>query len=415
MSEIAFNPASPTVMHIDLNSCFASIEQQANPFLRGRPLAVAAYNSPNGCILAASVEAKKFGIKTGMRVKDGKALYPALLVREPDPSKYRYIHLEFRKLFKDYTHDFHPKSIDEFVLHMKGYPKLRESSMEGIALEIKSRIKKEIGDWLTVSVGIAPNRYLAKLASNLIKPDGLSTIDKDNFLQIYSSLRLTDLGYIKHRNAARLARFQIYSVTDFYEADIKRLKAAFHSINGYYWYLRLRGWEIDSVEFGRRTYGNSYSLPKPFETPYELSPILAKLVTKTCHRFRRAGYKVRGVHLSISYRDGDYWHKGAATTRHLFATHDIYKEAFKLLCESPHRKPVRNLAVSVFNLTEAKEIQLSLFEDEVKKQNLANFVDKTNKRWGDFVLTSGRLVSAKSAVPDRIAFGGVKELEEIVS
>ena len=100
---LPFNPKISTVMHIDLNSCFASIEQQANPLLRGKPVAVAAYTTPSGCIVAPSIEAKTYGIKTGMRVKDGKMLYPNLIVIPPDPWKYRNIHLKLRDVLKTYV------------------------------------------------------------------------------------------------------------------------------------------------------------------------------------------------------------------------------------------------------------------------------------------------------------------------
>ena len=116
---LRFNPEPSTVMHMDLNSCFATIEQQANPFLRGKPIAVAAFTTHKGCILAASVEAKRLGIKTGMRVMDGRAIYPKLIVLPPDPWKYRNVHLKLRNFISDYTNDFSPKSIDEFVLNMK--------------------------------------------------------------------------------------------------------------------------------------------------------------------------------------------------------------------------------------------------------------------------------------------------------
>jgi len=148
-----FNPKPSTIMHLDLNSCFASIEQQANPLLRGKPIAVAAYTTPSGCILAPSIEAKKYGIKTGMRVKDGKLLYPDLIILPPDPWKYRHVHLQLRRLLENYTDRIVPKSIDEFVLDLEGYPAFTKGMME-IAREIKSRIKIEIGDWLTISVGI---------------------------------------------------------------------------------------------------------------------------------------------------------------------------------------------------------------------------------------------------------------------
>jgi len=412
MENLAFNPNSSTILHIDLNSCFATIEQQANPHLRGKPIAVAAYATPNGCILAPSIEAKRYGVKTGMRVKDGKLLCPGLIILPPDPWKYRNVHLLLCKLLSDYTADFVPKSIDEFVLQMQDYPILKLKGMRDIAKEIKMRIQKEIGEWLTVSIGIAPNRFLAKLASSLHKPDGLDEINKDNFLNCYLKLKLTDLPYIKLRNALRLNNMGIFTLVDFYESPLWKLKAAFESINGHYWYMRLRGWEIDDVVFGRRSYGNSYALPKPLVTPKELSPILAKLVTKMGARLRHAGFVARGVHVAVGYRDGSFWHKGVTFNCDLFDSRAIYKKAFKILSGSSYRKPARDLAVSCFQLRKKNQLQLELFDDIVKKETLVNTVDKVNERWGDFVITPARMLTASDAVPDRIAFGGVKELEE---
>jgi DNA polymerase-4 len=412
MDELTFNPKPSTIMHIDLNSCFATIEQQANPYLRGKPIAVAAYTTPSGCILAPSVEAKRYGIKTGMRVKDGKLFYPKLIVLPADPWKYRNVHLDLRKIISCYTEDFFPKSIDEFVLNLEGYPCLRAKNIQQVAKEIKTRIRKEIGEWITVSVGIAPNRFLAKTAAGLNKPDGLDEINKNNFLDIYSKLELGDLCGIKIQNTLRLNGVGVCSVLDFYNAKVWQLKAAFESIVGYYWHVRLHGWEVDDVEFGRKSYGNSYALPKPLITPTELSPILSKLVTKMGARLRRAGYKARGVHVSISYRDKRHWHKGVSFEKALFDSRDIYKKAYRILCHSPLKKPVRELAVSCFGLTKFKVSQLDLFEDVSKKEKLVDAVDKVNEHWGDFVITPAKMLGAKDSVPDRIAFGGVKELEE---
>lgn len=413
-TNLPFNKKPSTIMHIDLNSCFATIEQQANPKLRGKPIAVAAYATPSGCIIAPSVEAKERGIKVGMRVKEGKLLYPNLIILEPDPWKYRNVHIALRKLISEYTASYNPKSIDEFVLDLEGYPSYKKG-MHKVAQEIKDRIKDEIGEWLRVSIGIAPNRFLAKTASSLHKPDGLDEINKDNFIEIYKKLELGDLNGIKDRNTARLNSVGIYTVLDFYRASVSTIKAAFNSINGYYWYLRLRGWEIDDVLFARRSYGNSYALPKPLKTKEELSPILTKLVEKTGMRLRRAGYKTKGVYVSISYRDGGYWHKGVSFDRELFGSRDIYKKAYRILSKSPYQKPVRELAVSCFNLIKSNSNQLELFEDVEKKERVVNSIDKTNRKWGEFVITPARMLSAKDDVPDRIAFGGVKELEEFVN
>jgi DNA polymerase IV len=410
-----FNTAAGTTMHIDFNSCFASIEQQANPQLRGRPVVVAAFVTDRGCILAASVEAKKLGIKTGLRVMDGKRIYPGLTVLPPDPWKYRNVHLKLRNLISDYTDDFSPKSIDEFVLNMKDCPKLKQTDIKGVASEIKVRIKEEIGDWLTVSIGIAPNRYLAKVAAGLHKPDGLDEINKHNFLDIYSKLKLTDLTGIKQANAARLNSFGIYSVLDFYNAPVWRLKAAFHSITGLYWHTRLSGYELDNVEYGRHSYGNSVAIGKNLSKITDLSPILARLTEKMCSRLRAAGYKASGVHLAIAYKNGSWWHKGRLLHNSYFDSRDFYKAAFRLLLEASPETPVLNLAVSCFGLVKNTTVQLDFFENIEEKESLVKAIDLVNGRWGDFTVSSARSMNGAKTVMDRIAFGGVKELEELLN
>ena len=430
MNDLSFNPAIPKIMHIDLNSCFATIEQQANPHLRGRPVAVAAYTTPRGCILAPSVEAKRFGVKTGMRVMDGKILCPELIILPSDPWKYRNVHLALRKLLSGYTPNITPKSIDEFVLDFSDFVKVspcgrKVRPLKVAAQEIKKRIRSEIGEALTVSVGIAPNRFLAKLASGFHKPDGLDEIKRGNFYKVYSRLKLIDLPYIKIRNAIRLNAMGIFSVCDFYQAPLWKLKAAFKSINGYYWYLRLRGWEIDDYVSERKSFGNSYTLPVPLSSPDELSPILSKLVAKMSSRLRFAGYRTRGIHIGVSFRNGIFWHKGVGFDRVFSDTNDIFKRAYRILTSMPGEFIVRELSVSCFNLIKSKIFQLDLFEDVIRKENLISSIDKINRRWGEFVVAPGRILNAKNLVPDRIAFGqpaeatynallagGIKELEE---
>lgn len=418
-----FNSAPSKIMHIDLNSCFATIEQQANPFLRGKPVVVAAFTSPGGCILAASIEAKKLGIKTGMKVGDGRTIYPKLVVLTPDPWKYRNVHLKLRKLVSDYTNDFSPKSIDEFALNLSDYlHTVKTGSCTIVAQEIKRRIKSEIGEWLTVSIGIAPNRYLAKIAAGLhkqslkgdrpYKPDGLDEINKDNFLDIYSKLKLTDLTGIKTRNALHLNGVGVYSVLDFYQAPIWKLKAAFHSITGLYWHTRLSGYEVDSIEFGRRSYGNSVALGKNLSKIEELSPILARLTEKMCSRLRGADYAASGIHLALVFKDGSWWHKSRLLSQPQFDSRDFYKAAFRLLIEANPQSPVLNIAVSCFGLTRNGPLQLDMFENVGKKHDLVTAMDIVNERWGGFTVGSARSFGGAKMVMDRIAFGGVKELEE---
>ncbi|MBU1132971.1 hypothetical protein KKG08_01740, partial [Patescibacteria group bacterium] len=275
----------------------------------------------------------------------------------------------------------------------------------------KKRIKNEVGEWITVSIGIGPNRFLAKTASGLNRPDGLDEINENNHVEVFRSLKLTDLCGIAERNAARLGSVGIYSVLDFFNADVPLLKQTFQSINGYHWHLRLHGWEIDDVDLGRKSFGNSYALPKPLSTPEELAPILYKLVVKTSERLRKGGFKARGVHVALSYKDRSYWHHGRLVGKEIFGTNEIFKETFRILSRVPHQKPVRVLAESVFSLTPYKHSQLDMFEDIGKKERLNEAVDKINSRWGNFVITPAKILQAKEYIQDRIAFGGVKELK----
>jgi DNA polymerase IV len=411
---LSFNSTPSTIMHIDLNSCFASVEQQANPTLRGRPIAVAAYTSPNGCILAASVEAKKLGIATGLRVREGKSLCPDLIILPPDPPKYRFIHLQLRKLLSCYSSDIVPKSIDEFILDFKNYPGFT-NGLISTGREIKAKIKRHVGDWLTVSVGIGPNRFLAKQASNLKKPDGLEEINYLNFKEIYSNLALPDIHGINSRLTARLCASGIYTVTDFYNADVPKLKSVFHSINSYYWYLRLRGWEIDAVDFSRKSFGNMYSLPKHFTSIADLSPILHKLVAKMTFRLRSSGYQARGIYLGVLYTDHSFWHHHRLVRHYLFDSADIYRNIFRLLLSSPHLKPVANLAVSCFDLIKDNSVQLDLFHRISRSLSLSAAADSINRKYGHFVISPASMIHTGSLIPDRIGFGNIGDLTEFIT
>ncbi|HAP38023.1 hypothetical protein A2574_01175 [Candidatus Shapirobacteria bacterium RIFOXYD1_FULL_38_32] len=410
---LPFNRKPSTIMHIDLNSCFATIEQQANPLLRGRPVAVAAYTTPSGCIVAPSIEAKKLGIKVGFRVKDAKLICPDIIILPPDPWKYRNVHLQLRELISRYTNDFVPKSIDEFVLNFEGYPSYR-LGLTNVAAEIKQKIKQQIGEWLTVSVGIGPNRFLAKQASNLQKPDGLEEINYKNFKKVYQKLTLMDLHGIKKANTSRLNSVGVHTVLDFYHAPLSTIKSAFHSINAYYWHLRLRGWEIDDVEFKRHSFGAMYSIPKPLFTPEELSPILHKLVEKTVSRMRNSGYSARGIHVALLYKNRAFWHHGKTISEFLFTQPDIYKVAYKIMTSSPYSYPVANLAVSVFDLQKLNSTQLDLFNTVLKKVNLAEAIDHLKEKWGDYIITPAMMLGTGDAVPDRIGFGNIKDLENFI-
>ena len=186
------------MMHIDLNSAFATIEQQANPLLRGRPIGVCSYTTPGGIILAASYEAKALGITTGTPVWQAKQICKDIVIMMPDPEKYYYINSQLYKLLYSYTSDLTPLSIDEFVLDFSNSRTIHNKTLIKMAQEIKYRIKHEIGDWIRVNIGIGTNKFLAKTAAGLHKPNGLDVIDSHNLRKIYSTLALRDLCGINY-------------------------------------------------------------------------------------------------------------------------------------------------------------------------------------------------------------------------
>lgn len=407
-----FNPARPTILHIDLNSCFATVEQQANPLLRDRPIAVAAYASPNGCVLAPSVQAKRYGCKTGMRVKDCRQLCPDIIILSPDPSKYRYVHLKLKQLLMSYTDLVHPKSVDEFVIDLVGSQALKRGIVP-VAQEMKARIKAELGDYLTVSIGIAPNRSLAKLAAGLHKPDGLDVIDVHNYLDIYRQIELTDLPGINVGYAARLSRIGVYSVMDMLNQSLWQMHHGFKSVVGKDWFARLRGWEVDEVEFDRKSFSNTHALKIPIIHHDDIFAMISTLLWKAASRMRIAGYHARGVMLGFRYRTGEHIHTQARSKDPLFSSVDMFELVKELFWQLP-RDYVTNVDVGVFDLCSDAELQLRWLDDVERKESLYKAIDAIEHAWGRNTIHPARMLPAKDLVLNRLPFGGGKEMEQYV-
>jgi DNA polymerase IV len=413
--QLALNHNKPAIMHIDLNSCFATIEQQANSLLRGKPIAVAAYITPSGCVISPSIESKRLGVKVGMTVREAKLMCPGIVIRAPDPPKYRFVHTKFAKIFRDYSPDVVPKSIDEAVIDFTSMQGFYKRELTEIAREIKQRMRQEIGEWISCSIGISTNRFLAKTAASLQKPDGLEVIDHTCILQVYKQLSLIDLCGINTRYQARLNANGIFTPVDFLNASLQTLqKQVFQSINGYYWYLRLRGWEIDAVSFARKSFGQSYALQKHTENIKELAPLLMKLTEKMGRRLRKAGYAAKGIHVACIYRDFTHWHRGKTFDTELYTTYELFTKVMLVFNMQPVRKVIANLAVSCFQLVPASCLQENLFDRELeKKREVSRAMDTINDTYGEFVVTPALMMGLDREIIDRIAFGGVRELEDI--
>ncbi len=413
--ETLINRDKPLLMHIDLNSCFASIEQQANPLLRGKPVVVAAYGTPNAFILAPSIEAKAIGIKMGMRVQDAQAISSQVVVRTPDPPKYRDVHQRFMNIFHSYTPDVTAKSIDEAILDFREAHQLRPD-LVSIAKEIKARMKVEIGEWIRCSIGISTNMFLAKLGATLHKPDGLTVIDHTNLLETYKEATLLDFCGINVRYQARLNAHGILTPLDFFHASGKKLhKDVFRSVIGSRWFEKLRGYEADQRDFPTKSIGHQYAIKIATNDHRELSRLIMKLCEKMGRRLRKKGLVAHGVHMWFHYRDYTSWHRGRLMHTELYTTLDLYKHAMKIFDAQPEAKKVSQLGVSCYQLSEYDSRQLMLFEEDSRKaRRVADVADTLNDKYGEFTVVPGTMADMDNLIIDRIAFGGVRDMEFLV-
>ncbi|MFH0864086.1 MAG: hypothetical protein V1858_03295 [Candidatus Gottesmanbacteria bacterium] len=412
--DLPLNHSQPGIMHIDLNSCFATAEQQANPLIRGKPVVVAAYTTASGCIISPSIEAKKLGIRVGMQVRDAKMICQEIIVLPPDPPKYRDIHIKFNQIFRDYSPNVSPKSIDEAVIDFTGTRAFKRGLIN-IGKEIKTRMKQEIGVWISASIGISTNRFLAKLAASLHKPDGLDVINYQNLEEIYRQASLLDFCGINTRFQARLNASNIFTPIDFLQAPLDLLRhQVFKSIIGYYWYLRIRGWEIDAIDFVRKSYGQSYALPRPVNNRQELAKLLMKLCEKMGRRLRKSGHLAYGIHIACLYNDQTFWHQAKKFHTPLYTTYELYAKALLVFNNQPENKKVTHLSVSCYDLISTEVDQLDLFaSDQARQRKLSDALDTINDKYGEYIITPAMMMGMDKVIIDRVAFGGVKDLEDI--
>jgi DNA polymerase-4 len=250
-------------LYVDFNSYFASAEQQMRPELRGQPIGIVAVMTPSTCCIAASVEAKRFGVKTGTGVRDAKRLCPEIQFVEARPEEYIRLHHRLHEVIESCLPVTAVRSIDEMWCELKGSDRLRANA-ERLAIQIKEKIYSEVGDYLRCSIGIAPNRYLAKTASNMQKPNGLVVIEKLDLPQVLFRLSLRDLNGIGHAMNERLIANGIDSVEKLCMASKLKLRKAWGGIEGERMWARLRGEWVPDPATEKSSVSHSHVLPPEY-------------------------------------------------------------------------------------------------------------------------------------------------------
>ncbi len=409
--ELGLNTEPPRIMHIDLNSAFAMAEQQARPNLRGRPLGMTNRLSKNCCVIAASYEAKSRGVKVGMGLMEARSLVPELIIMETDPPKYHYIYQKLATIMKHYSPEVVMKSIDEGVLDFHGMGLVHKQPLEEIGREIKQRLRWELGSWLKVNIGIGPNRFLAKTAAGLNKPDGLDKIDHRNLLDVYGRLELMDLTGIGPRYAARLSAYGIYSPLDFLATPADKLRRlVFRSVVGDDWYQRLRGYEVDKVTTKLGQVGRQFALDVQTNDEEVLLPRFHYLCDTVGKKLRFQAVDARGILVWARFKNGQGWRQRRMFPSSFYTDKEIYQRAAELFAQRPKHLKVVIMGITCYQLTPTVRGQLGIIEETNRQERLTAAIDDINECYG--VSAIGPLESLRGkTVKQKIPFGGTRYFE----
>ena len=328
---------------------------------------------PGSCVISPSYELKTMGAKTAMRIRDVKLMAPNVILKQANPPLYQEIHRQLCRIFRDYSPDVLPKSIDEAVIYLHGSPALKVKTMEQIGLELKERLYREIGCWMSVNVGIGCNAWQAKTAAGLHKPDGLDCIDATNLRGVLSSLRLTDLCGIANGYEARLNQCGIFTPLEFLDAEADYLhRQVFGSVVGRYWCLMLHGYEHQSyLGPERKSYNNSHSIRVQSADPEPNLSILCSLCEEAGRRMRRDMYSCRTIAVYLFYADGTYFKDMHTARTFLYTTKELFTRATLMFNRQKEFKQIHKIAVHLYNLGEGAHEQLNLFDDDHGKQRKA--------------------------------------------
>lgn len=408
------------ILHIDLNSYFASVEQQANPLLRGKPVGVCAYlpktAKGDGCIIASSIEAKKVGVKTGMRISDARKIYPGIILVQNEPAKYRSTTESIFGILAQYTDRIEPYSIDEAFLDLTGWVSSFLQANK-LAQEIHRRIKAEVGEWLRASIGISFTRWLSKFGSDIAPKGGTLAINHDNLEQILGSVKITEAWGIKHRMAWRLWQLGIATLNDLRRYPVANLLATLGK-PGYYLWANVNGIELDGVHTTEHTQpksiGHSYCLPRRTAEVSYLRPILAKLCERTGRRLRAKHLEANGIMAYCGMLHGHGIGGNRRLPVPLFTTPEIFKAADALLFTRPLPDVATMLAVSVTGLTPLSA-QQSLFGDVLKPKQAALAADRINDKYGEHTVTPGAMWGTSDNAKDRVGYRKTINIPELSS
>jgi len=389
-------PSQPrTILHIDMNSYFATVEQQANPLLRGRPIVVGGSLLTRTVVAAASVEAKKYGIKSGMPMQEALRLCPHAVIVEGDQEKYVYVTQQFISIFENYTPVLEIFSIDEAFLDVTG-TQARFGGAVAVAGEIKKRLREELGDWMRCSIGIGPSKLIAKLASDLKKPDGLVVVAPQDVPSLLSRMKLSDLCGIGDRMERRLINAGIDTIDKLRATPEESLVRRFGVIGAVLHRMSLGEDSSPVLPYHLnppyKSMGHSYTLPKDSYDMDKVKRVLLRLSERVGRRLRHDHYSGRTVTLILRTPEFQTLHRQRTIGDYIDDGYRIYMEACSIMDSLCYRGGVRLIGVSVSNLLQHYR-QIPLFPEDRKSHRLVAALDRINDRYGEWTIVRASIMN----------------------
>ena len=403
---------------VDFNSFFASCEQQENPRLREKPIGIVPVMADTSCCIAASYPAKALGVKVGTGVMDAKIRCPGIVLVESRPKVYIQYHRRLLEIIESCIHVSEIRSIDEVECDLTATFAPREKAL-AVAKQIKEKVHREVGPCMTSSIGIGPNWLMAKMATDMKKPDGLVVIDDQDIPQMLLGLDITDFLGIGPRMDARLRKRGISSVERLYQATKEELRGIWGGIEGERMYERLRGHNVPMPCEKDKTIGHSHVLPPALRTEAKSHAVLNRLLQKAAMRLRSIGHYTGALSVFVHYRNEGKWSYEIQFNE----TQDTLRltEAFnQLWAKRPcplHPLIPMQVGVVLSRLLPMRGHTPDLFEHEEEghRERLLNAVDSLNQTFGNGSVYFGGAFGVTENAPMRISFTRIPapELEEI--
>lgn len=405
-------------LFLDLNSYFASVEQQRHPALRGKPVAVVPMMTDHTCAIAASYEAKAYGIKTGTNIGEAKKMCPQL-----------------RCILAGHNHyvEYHHKIVDEFTMHTplnkiwsvdemsSRLPpnKRTPEAASALATRIRQGIWKNVGECINCSIGIASNSYLAKVATDMKKPNGLVVLDQTNLRDKLFALDLIDLPGININMEARLRKAGIATVEQLWNISPKHARMVWGGVGGERFWYNLHGYDVPDLQTSPSMIGHSRILDPELRHPDKARQVARRLTVKAATRLRRKEYFATRFYLSARIDDTQKW-SGEITlhpAQDTFSFLEHMEDMWAIMMDETRPCKIRKIAVTMHGLKKAEEISLDMFHTETRQsqrnESLSKTIDKINEKYGAETLQLGPSPKTSAGhLGTKIAFSRVPEMAE---